>query len=91
MPAFNFDNQWLDVKFNPASGSSDDNGSSPGSGSQKPVFSGYGVIFIAVSTLLTCLTVSAYFYQKSRATRKHEDEPTNGKDELWYKSAETWA
>lgn len=74
VPAFKFDNQWVDAKFNPINGSTDDNGLATPTDAIKPVFSGYGIIFISISTLLTGITFSAYLHQKWRATREDEDD-----------------
>jgi hypothetical protein len=56
VPAFKFDNWWVDASFHPAM---DD--------SSKPVFSGYGVIYIVISIFMTGFTFLAYRWRVSRA------------------------
>lgn len=73
MPAFKFENQWLDAKFNHFNGSSEDNDRSSSSDPLKPVFSGYGVVYLLVSALMTGITVGAYFWAK-RKRAEDDDE-----------------
>ncbi len=65
VPVFKFDNWWVDYHFQPVNTTADDGGSSTPSDSG-PVFSGYGVLFLVISNLLTCLTVGLYFRHKRR-------------------------
>jgi hypothetical protein len=77
VPAFKFENYWLDGRFSPVNGSAGGNGTgtpSP-SDSPKPVFSGYGIIYILISVSLTCVTVLAYLRAKRRFAREDDDEP----------------
>ena len=73
VPAFKFDNQWLDGLFRPVNdsdASTSADGSSP-SDTLKPVFSGYGVVYILISAFMTGITLGAYFSAKRR---RDEDE-----------------
>ncbi len=73
VPAFKFDNQWLDGLFRPVNdsdASTSADGSSPFD-TLKPVFSGYGVVHILISAFMTGITLGAYFWAKRR---RDEDE-----------------
>ncbi|KAK3295061.1 uncharacterized protein B0H64DRAFT_402490 [Chaetomium fimeti] len=74
VPAFKFENDWRDVRFQPVNGSDSDGGSSSSSPSDppNPVFSGYGIIFIVVSVCLTCLTYYSYLSAKKRLEEDDE-------------------
>ena len=70
VPAFKFENDWLDIRFRPVNGSEGHDGSSPSpSDPPNPVFSGYGIIFIVISVCLSCCTYYAYH----SATKRLED------------------
>ena len=82
MPVFKFDNWWLDGNFHPVNDSdSSDNGDSSSSGPSKPVFSGYAVIFLVLSLVLTGITVHYYFVAKNLSVEdpNENDREKHGK------------
>ncbi|KAK4239966.1 hypothetical protein C8A03DRAFT_31982, partial [Achaetomium macrosporum] len=72
VPAFKFENRWLDTNFRPV----DDAPSSPSSSadSTKPVFSGYAIIYLLISVSMTAITMIAFFYAKRHATYDKDDD-----------------
>ncbi|KAK4246330.1 hypothetical protein C7999DRAFT_15543, partial [Corynascus novoguineensis] len=73
VPAFKFDNAWVNDRFKPVGDPRDsgDELSSP-SDQGKPVFSGYGIIFILISATLTGTTFLVWLWQKKRLAREEE-------------------
>jgi len=73
VPAFKFENDWLDIRFRPANASeSRDGSSSSPSDPPNPVFSGYGIIFIVISVCLSCFTYYAYLSATKRLEENDE-------------------
>ncbi|KAK3305298.1 uncharacterized protein B0T15DRAFT_493474 [Chaetomium strumarium] len=57
VPAFKFENWWVDTSFQPVNGEA-----------TKPVFSGYAIIYIVLSIFMTGITFLAYLFAKWRTT-----------------------
>ncbi|KAL2149109.1 hypothetical protein VTH82DRAFT_8457 [Thermothelomyces myriococcoides] len=83
VPAFNFENKWVDVRWRPVNDTSGDtNGSSSPSDPPKPVFSGYGIIFIVVSATLTVITYMLWMGRKRQAAKEEEEDKSQQGDPL---------